>query len=132
MAPMSSWAQPSSFMSCLILASAPTALAVFNNQVGPIAIGPVPTTVHPTPRPAVHPTPGVYYPLVPLYGTKLTRVKLPKGLQRGVASSAFQVEVVAKNEGKGPSTWDLLSHCVPKQVANNTTGDVVAEHYLYD
>ena len=35
----------------------------------------------------------------------------------------------AKAEGKGPSVWDLLSHRVPNQVADNSTADVVASHY---
>ena len=42
---------------------------------------------------------------------------------------AKQVEGAAKDEGKGPSIWDLLSHRVPNEVADNSTGDVVASHY---
>ena len=42
---------------------------------------------------------------------------------------ATQVEGAAKDEGKGPSIWDLLAHRVPNEVADNSTGDVVASHY---
>lgn len=105
------------------------ALAFLWDQVGPVATGPVTTTVSPTPEPSSYPKPGVLHPLIPSYDTKLAGIQLPKNFKWGVASSAFQVEGAAKDEGKGPSIWDLLSHRVPNQVADNTTGDVVAEHY---
>ena len=42
-----------------------------------------------------------------------------------------QTKGAAKDEGKGPSIWDLLSHRVPNEVADNTTADVVANHYYF-
>jgi WD repeat-containing protein 26 len=105
------------------------ALAFLWDQVGPIAKGPTTTTVSPTAEPSVYPSPGPFHPLVASSDTNLAGLKLPKNFKWGVASSAFQVEGAAKDEGKGPSIWDLLSHRVPNQVADNTTADVVASHY---
>jgi beta-glucosidase/6-phospho-beta-glucosidase/beta-galactosidase len=67
---------------------------------------------------------------VPSYlSSNLTNAKLPANFKWGVASSAYQVEGAARDEGKGPSIWDLISHRQPNAVADNTTGDVVASHY---
>ncbi|KAL9620656.1 MAG: hypothetical protein Q9160_004792 [Pyrenula sp. 1 TL-2023] len=102
------------------------------DQVGPISTGPISTTVSPTPEPTAYPSPGIFHPLVPSYDSNLTNAKLPAGFRWGLASSAYQVEGAAKDEGKGPSIWDLLAHRVPNEVADNSTGDVVAEfYYLY-
>ena len=46
-----------------------------------------------------------------------------------MASSAYQVEGAAKDEGKGPSIWDLIAHRDVNAVADNSTGDIVASHY---
>lgn len=101
------------------------------NQVGPIATGPVTTTVSPTPEPTAYPRPDAnrFHPLVASNYPELDDLKLPKGFKWGVSSSSYQIEGAAKDEGKGPSIWDLLSHRVPNLVADNTTGDVVASHY---
>ncbi|KAK8209073.1 hypothetical protein M8818_003767 [Zalaria obscura] len=104
-------------------------LALLWDQVGPIATGPVTTTVSPTPEPSKFASPGVFHPYIPSYEPGLNNVTLPANFIWGVASSAFQVEGAANAEGKGPSIWDLLSHRVPNEVADNTTADVVAEHY---
>jgi beta-glucosidase/6-phospho-beta-glucosidase/beta-galactosidase len=55
--------------------------------------------------------------------------KLPDNFIWGLASSAYQVEGAAKDEGKGPSIWDLIAHRDYGAVADNSTGDVVASHY---
>jgi hypothetical protein len=39
-------------------------LAMLWNQVGSIEVGPITTTVSPTPEPSAYPSPGVYHPLV--------------------------------------------------------------------
>jgi hypothetical protein len=109
----------------------PNALAALWDQVGPVATGPVTTTVSPTPEPSVYAQPdGQYYHA--LLGSSYPEtkdLKLPAGFQWGFSSSAYQIEGAAKDEGKGPSIWDLLSHRVPNFVSDNTTGDVVASHY---
>lgn len=102
------------------------------HQVGPISTGPINTTVSPTPEPTAYPSPGIFHPLVPSCDNNLTNAKLPAGFRWGLASSAYQVEGAAKDEGKGPSIWDLLAHRVPNEVADNGTGDMLAEfYYLY-
>jgi beta-glucosidase len=69
-----------------------------------------------------------FHPLLASNHPELAGIKLPAGFQWGLASSAYQIEGAAKADGKGPSIWDLLAH-VPGFVADNSTGDVVAEHY---
>ena len=46
----------------------------------------------------------------------------------GVATSAFQIEGAASEDGKGPSIWDTFSH-TPGKVANNDTGDVACDFF---
>ena len=110
----------------------PNALAALWDQVGPVEIGPVTATPVPTPEPSVYPQPdGQYYhALVGSGYPEAKDLKLPSGFQWGFSSSAYQIEGAAKDEGKGPSIWDLLSHRVPNSVSDNTTGDVVASHYF--
>ncbi|KAF2140338.1 glycoside hydrolase family 1 protein [Aplosporella prunicola CBS 121167] len=105
------------------------ALAFLWNQVGPVSVGPVTTTVSPTAEPSTYPQPGAYHGLVPSYDNNLTDAKLPAGFKWGVSSSSYQIEGAAKDEGKGPSIWDLLSHRYTNFVSDNTTGDVLASHY---
>ncbi|RAR04119.1 glycoside hydrolase family 1 protein [Stemphylium lycopersici] len=137
-----SFAQPSGYSSASFNASAqptpytrtdysPNALASLWDQIGPVATGPVTTTVTPTPEPSAYPQPDPYFyhPLVRSGYPETEGLKLPKNFHWGLSSSAYQIEGAAKDEGKGPSIWDLLAHRVPNFVADNTTGDVVAQHY---
>jgi len=109
----------------------PNALASLWNLVGPIATGPVTSTVSPTPEPTAYPQPDgeIYHRLVGSSYPETKDLKLPPGFKWGFSSSAYQIEGAAKDEGKGPSIWDLLSHRVPNFVSDNTTGDVVASNY---
>jgi beta-glucosidase len=70
-----------------------------------------------------------FHPLVASHEPNLRREELPKDFMWGLASSAYQVEGAPKEDGKGPSIWDLLTHRVPGFISDNSTGDVVAEHY---
>lgn len=101
------------------------------NLVGPVATGPVTTTVESTPGPTTYPQPDTdrFHPFVASNYPELSELKLPEGFKWGLASSAYQVEGAARDEGKGPSIWDLLAHRVPNYVVDNTTGDVVGSHY---
>lgn len=101
------------------------------NLIGPVSTGPVTTTVSPTPEPSAYAQPDSehFHPLVSSNYPELRDLKLPEGFKWGLASSAYQVEGAARDEGKGPSIWDLLSHRVPNFVRDNTTGDVVGSHY---
>lgn len=93
------------------------ALNMLWNQIGPVATGIITTTVSPTPEPSSYPQPGPLHPLVPSYEPDLADVKLPSNFRWGIASSAYQIEGAAKDEGKGPSIWDLLAHRVPNEVS---------------
>lgn len=68
-------------------------LAFLWDQVGPVATGPLTTTVSPTPEPSKYASPGIFHPYVPTYESGLSDAKLPEGFLWGVASSAYQVEV---------------------------------------
>lgn len=46
-----------------------------------------------------------------------------------MAGAAYQVEGAAKDEGRGPSTWDVLSHRVPNFIADNNTADITDNNY---
>ncbi|KYG40848.1 glycoside hydrolase family 1 protein [Acidomyces richmondensis BFW] len=100
------------------------------NQVGPVETPPFNYTVSPTPEPS-HPAPPLGLP------TKVTHAnnsayQLPKDFVWGLCSAAYQVEGAVKEEGRGPSLWDLLSHRVPNWVADGLTGDITdLEYYLY-
>ena len=112
----------------------PNELASLWALVGPIATGPVTSTVSPTPEPTAYAQPdGEFYHRLVGSGYPETKdLKLPAGFKWGLSSSAYQIEGAAKDEGKGPSIWDLLSHRVPNFVIDNSTGDVVAsQYYLY-
>ncbi|CAD6443387.1 561612e4-fcc2-40aa-8b81-cbb32c5273bb [Sclerotinia trifoliorum] len=103
-------------------------LAMLWNQVGSIAVGPITATVEPTPEPSSYARPGIFHPLVPTYDTSLNNETLPDDFVWGLAASAYQTEGAAKDEGKGPSIWDLLAHR-GNVVSDDSTGDIVASHY---
>ena len=46
----------------------------------------------------------------------------------GSATSSYQIEGAAQEDGKGPSIWDAFSH-IPGRVQNNEHGDVACDHY---
>jgi beta-glucosidase len=52
----------------------------------------------------------------------------PPAFRWGAATSAYQVEGAAAEDGRGPSIWDTFSH-TPGRVAGGDTGDVAADHY---
>lgn len=101
------------------------------NLVGPVATGPVTSTVEPTPEPTAYPQPDAerFHGYIPSRYPEDKDLKLPPGFKWGFSSSSYQIEGAARDEGKGPSIWDLLSHRVPNFVSDNTTGDVVGSHY---
>ncbi|KAK7517447.1 glycoside hydrolase superfamily [Phyllosticta citriasiana] len=111
----------------------------WNEYVGPIEQASVNTTVEATPVPtnSLIPPPGLYYPPFPTgheapLQTKNESWSFPKDFKFGVSSAAYQVEGAAKDEGKGPSIWDVLSHRVPGYITTNDTGDVANnQYYLY-
>jgi beta-glucosidase len=52
----------------------------------------------------------------------------PDHFQWGVATAAYQIEGAAKEDGRGLSTWDDLSHR-PGGTRTGETGDVACDHY---
>ncbi|KAK8211020.1 glycoside hydrolase superfamily [Phyllosticta capitalensis] len=111
----------------------------WNEYVGPIEVADINTTVEATPIPPreLIPPPGLYYPSYPT-GQQVPIQKkneswsFPKDFMFGVASAAYQVEGAAKDEGKGPSIWDALSHRKPGFITTNETADVADnQYYLY-
>ncbi|HEX5692463.1 MAG TPA: family 1 glycosylhydrolase, partial [Roseiflexaceae bacterium] len=60
------------------------------------------------------------------------KVPFPKGFLWGAATSAYQIEGAAREDGRGESVWDRFSH-TPGKVLNGDTGDVANDHYhLYE
>ena len=52
----------------------------------------------------------------------------PRDFKWGVASSAYQIEGAASEDGKGASIWDAFSR-LPGAIAGGATGDVACDHY---
>ncbi|WP_432839726.1 GH1 family beta-glucosidase [Dactylosporangium sp. CA-092794] len=52
----------------------------------------------------------------------------PEGFGWGAATSAYQIEGAANEDGRGPSVWDVFCH-EPGRIRNGDTGDVAADHY---
>jgi beta-glucosidase len=52
----------------------------------------------------------------------------PESFLWGVATSAYQIEGAAKEDGRGVSIWDTFSHS-PGKTLHGDTGDVAADHY---
>jgi len=52
----------------------------------------------------------------------------PNNFRWGAATSAYQIEGAAKEDGRGESVWDTFSH-TPGRTRGGDTGDVAADHY---
>jgi len=57
-----------------------------------------------------------------------TRATLAHDFAWGVATSAYQIEGAAQEDGKAPSIWDTFSH-TPGKTARGETGDLACDHY---
>jgi beta-glucosidase len=55
-------------------------------------------------------------------------LRYPKGFVWGCATAAYQIEGGAKDDGRGPSTWDVFSH-TPGKTHEGDTGDVADDSY---
>ena len=61
--------------------------------------------------------------------TKNSSWSFPSDFWWGVASAAYQSEGAVKDEGRGPSIWDVLLHRVVGYSSANQTGDIADNHY---
>jgi beta-glucosidase len=52
----------------------------------------------------------------------------PQDFLWGVATSAYQVEGAAREDGRGVSIWDTFSH-TPGKTRHGDTGDIACDHY---
>ena len=55
-------------------------------------------------------------------------LRFPPGFLWGAATSAYQIEGAAAEDGRGPSIWDTFCR-QPGRVWQGQTGDVAADHY---
>ncbi|WP_428964744.1 GH1 family beta-glucosidase [Micromonospora fluostatini] len=55
-------------------------------------------------------------------------LRFPENFGWGAATSAYQIEGAAKEDGRGESVWDTFSR-TPGRTLNGDTGDVAADHY---
>ncbi|MEV7987610.1 GH1 family beta-glucosidase [Micromonospora sp. NPDC085948] len=55
-------------------------------------------------------------------------LRFPDNFGWGAATSAYQIEGAAKEDGRGESVWDTFSR-VQGSTRNGDTGDVAADHY---
>ncbi|WP_026675503.1 GH1 family beta-glucosidase [Alkalihalobacterium bogoriense] len=59
-------------------------------------------------------------------------LKFPNDFVWGTATSSYQIEGAAREDGKGESIWDQFSR-IPGKVHNNDTGIIACDHYhLYE
>src|SRR3954452_10197605 len=57
-----------------------------------------------------------------------TDLSFPADFRWGCATAAYQVEGAVREDGRGPTNWDVFCH-TPGRVANGDTGDVACDSY---
>ncbi|KAL5727205.1 beta-glucosidase [Ranunculus cassubicifolius] len=59
----------------------------------------------------------------------LSRKNFPVNFTFGTASSSYQFEGAYKEDGRGPSIWDIYTHKHPERIADGSNGDVAIDQY---
>jgi len=57
-----------------------------------------------------------------------TDLSFPKDFRWGTATASYQIEGAVKEDGRGPTNWDVFSH-TPGRTFNGDTGDVADDSY---
>jgi beta-glucosidase len=52
----------------------------------------------------------------------------PDGFLWGASTASYQIEGAVREDGRGPSIWDIFCH-LPGTIANGDTGDIACDHY---
>lgn len=55
-------------------------------------------------------------------------MNFPKNFTWGAAAASYQIEGAAREDGKGPSVWDMMCE-QPGRVWEGHTGNVACDHY---
>ncbi len=58
----------------------------------------------------------------------MNQKRFPSDFVWGTATSSYQIEGAAREDGRGKSIWDRFAH-TPGKVKNGDTGDIAADHY---
>ncbi len=57
-----------------------------------------------------------------------SELRFPEDFRWGCATAAYQIEGAVKEDGRGPTNWDVFSH-TPGRVFGGDTGDVANDSY---